>query len=64
MNAHSRECKALAGPNAPKQSAQPQTPRPDAAIRNFFVAVGNLGKNAGRKPAIRPARPSSKGGKA
>lgn len=53
MISRERECKALAGPKNPKRTVQPQTPRPDAAIRNFFVAVGRLGKEAGQKPQPR-----------
>lgn len=56
-----RECKALSGANPPKPMVKPPAPRADAAIRNFFVAVGNLGKEAVQKPGQRQPR---KGGKA
>ncbi|MGL4812539.1 MAG: hypothetical protein ACRCXM_12245, partial [Beijerinckiaceae bacterium] len=65
MTMHRRECKAMSGPNAPKRSQALQAPRADAAIRNFFVAVGNLGaasqgKRAGGKTAAaQPVRPGA-----
>lgn len=56
MTSRERECKALSGPKGPKRTIEPQTPRPDAAIRNFFVAVGKLGKEAAPKTDARSAR--------
>lgn len=55
-----RECKALSGANPPKPIVQPPAPRADAAIRNFFVAVGKLGKDAAQKPVTRAPRKDGK----